>query len=273
MWCNQKMKVAIRAEKVAYKPRRQKQCRTFFASAVRRVEFGPQPSLVHYFLCLNRILHLLPPPQGYFYAIIRHTESRLWTVCAQPDGSMSSLLQSTGSSPYVLVHIVGPLAATPSIHVSEQQMKLQLQILMLEESVHGCIVSVTWQLRALLRLRVCLFEALGACISLSFYWNPFSCLFLFDTSASHVKHTTRCSRSLPHNFGQHHHADQSRHQHHRPITNHILPQATFPKRALKSPKWIVLVLTLRRAPRISWRHNTQVMVGLCLLVLRCNELT
>ena len=36
----------------------------------------------------------------------------MWTVCAQPDGSMSSLLQSTGSSPYVLVHIVGPLAAT-----------------------------------------------------------------------------------------------------------------------------------------------------------------
>jgi len=28
----------------------------------------------------------------------------MWTVCAQPD--------STGSSPYVLVHIVGPLAAT-----------------------------------------------------------------------------------------------------------------------------------------------------------------
>jgi len=29
---------------------------------------------------------------------------------------MSSLLQSTGSSPYVLVHIVGPLAATvPSL--------------------------------------------------------------------------------------------------------------------------------------------------------------
>ena len=36
----------------------------------------------------------------------------MWMVCAQPDGSMSSLLQSTGSSPYVLVHIVGPLAAT-----------------------------------------------------------------------------------------------------------------------------------------------------------------
>jgi len=36
----------------------------------------------------------------------------MWTVCAQLDGSMSSLLQSTGSSPYVLVHIVGPLAAT-----------------------------------------------------------------------------------------------------------------------------------------------------------------
>ena len=28
---------------------------------------------------------------------------------------MSSLLQSTGSSPYVLVHIVGPLAATISL--------------------------------------------------------------------------------------------------------------------------------------------------------------
>ena len=38
----------------------------------------------------------------------------MWTVCAQPDGSMSSLLQSTGSSPYVLVHIVGPLAVTTS---------------------------------------------------------------------------------------------------------------------------------------------------------------
>ena len=34
------------------------------------------------------------------------------TVCAQPDGSRCSLLQSTGSSPYVLVHIVGSLAAT-----------------------------------------------------------------------------------------------------------------------------------------------------------------
>jgi len=33
-------------------------------------------------------------------------------VCAQPDGSMSSLLQSTGSRPYVLVHIDGSLAAT-----------------------------------------------------------------------------------------------------------------------------------------------------------------
>ena len=36
----------------------------------------------------------------------------MWTVCAQPDGSTSSLSQSTGCSPYVLVHIVGPLAAT-----------------------------------------------------------------------------------------------------------------------------------------------------------------
>ena len=44
----------------------------------------------------------------------------MWTVCAQPDGSMSSPLQSTGSSPYVLVHIVGPLAATVSCkHASE----------------------------------------------------------------------------------------------------------------------------------------------------------
>jgi len=39
------------------------------------------------------------------------------TVCAQPDGSMSSLLQSTGSSPYVLVHIVGPLAATVPLQI------------------------------------------------------------------------------------------------------------------------------------------------------------
>ena len=38
----------------------------------------------------------------------------MWMVCAQPDGSMSSLLQSIGSSPYVLTHIVGPLAATIS---------------------------------------------------------------------------------------------------------------------------------------------------------------
>ena len=37
------------------------------------------------------------------------------TVCAQPDGSMSSLLQSTGSSPYVLDHSFGPLAATVDI--------------------------------------------------------------------------------------------------------------------------------------------------------------
>jgi len=36
----------------------------------------------------------------------------MWTVYAQPEGSMSSLLQSTGSSAYTLVHIVGPLAAT-----------------------------------------------------------------------------------------------------------------------------------------------------------------
>ena len=30
----------------------------------------------------------------------------MWTVYAQPDGSVSSILQSTGFSPYVLVHIV-----------------------------------------------------------------------------------------------------------------------------------------------------------------------
>ena len=36
----------------------------------------------------------------------------MWTVCAQQDGSMSSLLQCIDSRAYVLVHIVGPLAAT-----------------------------------------------------------------------------------------------------------------------------------------------------------------
>jgi len=38
----------------------------------------------------------------------------MWTVCAQPDGSMSSLLQRAGSSSYILVHKVGPMAATTS---------------------------------------------------------------------------------------------------------------------------------------------------------------
>jgi len=47
----------------------------------------------------------------------------MWTVCAQPDGSMSSLLQSTGSSLYVLVHIVGPLAST----YERQDMPLQMK--------------------------------------------------------------------------------------------------------------------------------------------------
>ena len=36
----------------------------------------------------------------------------MWTVCAQPERSMSSLLYSPDSSPYVLVHMVGPLVAT-----------------------------------------------------------------------------------------------------------------------------------------------------------------
>jgi len=36
----------------------------------------------------------------------------VWTVCAQEDGSMSSLLHCVGSSPFALVHIVGPLTAT-----------------------------------------------------------------------------------------------------------------------------------------------------------------
>jgi len=36
----------------------------------------------------------------------------MWTVCAQQDGSMSGLLQWVVSTAYVLVHIVGPLAAT-----------------------------------------------------------------------------------------------------------------------------------------------------------------
>jgi len=44
--------------------------------------------------------------------VLRKRCVNMWTVCAQPDGSMSSLLQSTGSSPYVHVHLVGPLAAT-----------------------------------------------------------------------------------------------------------------------------------------------------------------
>ena len=39
----------------------------------------------------------------------------MWTVCAQPDGSMSSLLQRAGSSSHVLVHKVAPLAATTSL--------------------------------------------------------------------------------------------------------------------------------------------------------------
>jgi len=50
----------------------------------------------------------------------------MWTVCAQPDGSMSSLLQSTGSSPYVLVHIVGPLAATVWSLAKERRISLRL---------------------------------------------------------------------------------------------------------------------------------------------------
>jgi len=48
----------------------------------------------------------------------------MWTVCAQPDGSLRSLLQNTGSSPYVLVHIVGPLAATirsPETHLKNHE--------------------------------------------------------------------------------------------------------------------------------------------------------
>jgi len=40
----------------------------------------------------------------------------MWTVCAQPESSMSSLLYSPGSSPYVLVHMVGPLVATAPIY-------------------------------------------------------------------------------------------------------------------------------------------------------------
>jgi len=36
----------------------------------------------------------------------------MWMVCAQQDGSMSSLFQLVDSRAYVLVHIVGPLAAT-----------------------------------------------------------------------------------------------------------------------------------------------------------------
>jgi len=52
----------------------------------------------------------------------RHTYKRsvnMWKVCAQPDGSMSSLLQCFDSRAYALVHIVGPLAATISLPFKE----------------------------------------------------------------------------------------------------------------------------------------------------------
>ena len=44
--------------------------------------------------------------------VLRKTLCEHVNSLCPPDGSMSSLLQSTGSSPYVLVHIIGPLAAT-----------------------------------------------------------------------------------------------------------------------------------------------------------------
>jgi len=60
--------------------------------------------------------NLLPRVLHWFweYWVTCHVKRcvNMWMVCAQPDGSLRSLLQSTGSSPYVLVHIVGPLAAT-----------------------------------------------------------------------------------------------------------------------------------------------------------------
>jgi len=41
----------------------------------QRVGFVMKPCLVGYVLCSNRIFHLLVRPRGYFFAIIRHTES------------------------------------------------------------------------------------------------------------------------------------------------------------------------------------------------------
>jgi len=41
----------------------------------------------------------------------------MWTVCAQQDDPLSSLLQCVDSRAYLLVHIVGPLGATASLLV------------------------------------------------------------------------------------------------------------------------------------------------------------
>jgi len=42
---------------------------------MQRVGFVMKPCLVGYVLCSNSIFHLLVRPRGYFFAIIRHTES------------------------------------------------------------------------------------------------------------------------------------------------------------------------------------------------------
>jgi len=57
--------------------------------------------------------------RGYWVTWYVRRCGSVWTVCTEPYGSMSSLLQSTGSNTYVLVHIVGPLAATG--HSRKQQ--------------------------------------------------------------------------------------------------------------------------------------------------------
>ena len=47
---------------------------------MQRFSFVPKPCFVGYFFCSSRIFHFTVPPRGYFFVIIRHTESFL-TAC------------------------------------------------------------------------------------------------------------------------------------------------------------------------------------------------
>jgi len=76
----------------------------------------------------------------------------MWTVCAQPDGSMSSILQSTGFSQYVLVHIVGPLAATECLFWNYQETELHFMAL----SLH-----MTWKVSLVWLLQLYLYSSPG----------------------------------------------------------------------------------------------------------------